>query len=81
MLVKSGRHIVDKDGKAVPVEFDPEDPKTHAAAHGYEDAIAAGAAYNKLTPRELAERRVKPVPVNATEAPKTAATPKIEGAK
>ncbi|HZZ13121.1 MAG TPA: hypothetical protein VFE79_20740 [Paraburkholderia sp.] len=76
--MRSGRHIVGKDGKAVPVEFDPNNPETHAAAHGYEDALAAGAAFNKLTPKEIAERTVK------RDAPAKAPQPasaKTEGAK
>ena len=54
--MKSGRYIIDGSGNPVAVEYDPDNPATHAAAHSYEDALAAGAAFKKLTPAELAAR-------------------------
>ena len=78
--MKSGRHIVGKDGVAVAVEFDPDKKETHEAAHGYAEAIVAGTAFNALTPAERNARRVKPgadpkAPA-ATKPAEAAAAPK-----
>jgi hypothetical protein len=66
--MKSGRLIVGQDGKAVAVEFDHTKRDTHAAAHGYEDAITAGTAFNALTPAELTARREKATAAAVAEA-------------